>query len=256
MVDLTQSAAYSRNGDSMFLLLSYPLGPATPTYGDNPPVVLTSQSRIKDGDVANWLELTTINHNGTHIDAPYHFNDIGKRLTDFGINDFVFTRPVLIDLPKEDGELITAADLEHYADALHGADLLLLRTGWAHKYRTSDPKRYGRQAPGFHTSAGHYLLEKQPSIRAIAMDLPSAASPVEGVPREEGREFHRIVLGTHRPAGEPFVLLVEDVRLEPDLPDHRIARVLVVPLWLENADAAPVTILAEINSSEADEEAT
>jgi arylformamidase len=236
--------------DSMFLLLSFPLGPTTPTYGDNPAVTLTSQSRIKDGGIANWVELTTINHNGTHIDAPYHFNDAGKRLTDFDINDFIFTRPVIIDIPKHDGELITASDLELQAGNIGGADLLLVRTGWAHRHRKSDPKRYGRQAPGFGTSAGYYLLEKQPGIRAIAMDLPSAASPVEGTPHMEGLEFHRIVLGTNRPAGEPFVFLIEDVRLDPDLEGQRIARVLVVPLWLENADAAPVTILAELVTPE------
>jgi len=59
----------------VFELLSYPLGPATPTYGDNPPVSFTVLSDLTQGDVANWPTFTTINHNGTHLDAPYHFNN-------------------------------------------------------------------------------------------------------------------------------------------------------------------------------------
>lgn len=91
----------------MYRLLSYPLGPDTPTYGSNPPVRVTALADIARGDVANWLEITTINHNGTHLDAPFHFNPRGKRLTDLDVNELCFSRPRLIDVPKGDGALIT-----------------------------------------------------------------------------------------------------------------------------------------------------
>lgn len=228
----------------MYRLLSYPLGSNTPTYGANPPVHMTVLADIASGDVANWLEFTTINHNGTHIDAPYHFNPNGKRLTDLDIDELCFSAPRLIDLPKGDGELIAATDLQPYEAVLNEADLLLVRTGWAHKHRAEDPKRFGQQAPGFDSSAGHYLLNET-SVRAVAMDIPSATSPVAGHANEEGIKFHRIVLRTGRDSGERYILLVEDVRLEPDLGPDDLKRVLVVPLWLQDADAAPVTILAE-----------
>jgi arylformamidase len=162
----------------MFELLSYPLGVDTPTYGDNPPVKVTPVSRIAIGGVANWVTLETINHNGTHLDAPYHFNEQGKRLTDLDINELIFTRTVILDLDKNDGELITKNDLAAHAQTIDQADLLLIRTGWANKYRDSDPERYGKAAPGFAASAGHYLMQEQAPVRAIAMDFPSAASPV------------------------------------------------------------------------------
>lgn len=228
----------------MYRLLSYPLGPDTPTYGANPPVRMTVLADIERGDVANWLEITTINHNGTHIDAPFHFNPNGKRLTDLDVNELCFSTPCLIDVPKSDGVLITANDLQPYETVLNEADLLLLRTGWANAHRAKDPKRFGQQAPGFDSSVGHYLLNET-TVRAVAMDLPSATSPVVGHANDEGLEFHRIVLGTGREPSERYILLVEDVRLEPDLSTNDLKRVLVVPLWLQDADAAPVTILAE-----------
>ena len=228
----------------MLKLLSYPLGESTPPYGDNPPVRITHLAEIESGDVANWLELTTINHSGTHIDAPFHFNLEGKRLTDLDINDLRFDAPLLVDLPKHDGELIRADDLQPFADKLKSTDLLLVRTGWAQNYRQQEPGRFGRNAPGFASNAGNFLLDET-SVQAVAMDIPSAASPVAGTANDEGLEFHRIVLGTGKAPHERYVLLIEDVKLDPDLSLQGNERIMVVPLWLENADAAPVTMILE-----------
>ncbi|WP_425145116.1 cyclase family protein [Deinococcus sp.] len=226
----------------MFTLLSYSLGPHTPTYRDNPPVEVQWLSQTAHGDEANWLSFTTINHNGTHLDAPYHFNPHGRRITDLDLDEFVFRRPLLLDLPKQDGELISENDLSVHAGEIALADLLLIRTGWATLYRESDPQRFGRQAPGFAVSAGHYLGGFA-DLRALGMDLPSAASPIMGNAHQEGLEFHRIVLGQQ--AGDPYLLLIEDMRLEHAVA-RALGRVLVVPLLLDGADAAPVTVLSEV----------
>jgi kynurenine formamidase len=197
-------------------------------------------SSIAEGGVANWFEFTTINHNGTHLDAPFHYWQDGPHLTDFPIDDFVFTSPLLVDIAKEDGEFIRAADLAPYAEAFKRADALILRTGYAQRYRASDPQRYGRRAPGFHPDAADVLLAPDSQLRAILMDLPSASSPMH---LDEGNAFHREVLGTTGRGRTLF--LVEDCRLDPDLTQAELRRVLVVPLLLDNLDAAQVTILAE-----------
>lgn len=220
-------------------LLSFPLEPATPTYGDNPPTTVRQVSSIADGAVANWFEITTINHNGTHLDAPFHFWQDGPRLTDLPLESFIYTRPLLIDLPKGDGELITAADLEPHAARFGIADLLLVRTGYG-RVRADDPARYGRRAPGFHPDAADVLLAPSSALRGMAMDIPSAGSPVHGA---EAIRFHQEVLGaTGR--GRTLVL-IEDVRLDPDLRQEELGRVLALPLMLAGLDAAPCTILAE-----------
>jgi kynurenine formamidase len=197
-------------------------------------------SSIAEGGVANWFEFTTINHNGTHLDAPFHYWQDGPHLTDFPIDDFVFTSPLLVDIAKEDGEFIRAADLAPYAAGFKSADALVLRTGYAQRCRASDPQRYGRRAPGFHPDAADVLLAPGSGLRAILMDLPSASSPMH---LDEGNAFHRAVLGTTGRGRTLF--LVEDCRLDPDLTQAELRRVLVVPLLLDNLDAAQVTILAE-----------
>lgn len=151
-------------------LLSYPLGPDTPTYRDNAKVELKPVSLIEEGGVANWFELRTINHNGTHVDAPWHFDPAGPRLTELDAGLFVYRRPVLIDVPRAEGELIGEIALREHEAKIAAADMLLVRTGFAAATRASHPERYGWQAPGFEASAASYLRSFS-TLRALVMDF-------------------------------------------------------------------------------------
>lgn len=46
-------------------------------------------SQIENGDVCNLSKLSMCAHNGTHIDAPYHFIDSGKTVDKMGLEHFV-----------------------------------------------------------------------------------------------------------------------------------------------------------------------
>lgn len=120
-------------------LLSWELTPETPTYMDNPPVELEQVASIAGGDIANWFSLQTINHNGTHVDAPWHFDPQRMRLDHLEPSPFFFTRPRVIDVPRDAGALITADDLRSSHDAIDGADLVLVRTGFGGRYRHGAP---------------------------------------------------------------------------------------------------------------------
>lgn len=56
--------------------------------GDQPPVRKTAMS-IKNGDVCNLTELSLCAHNGTHVDAPYHFLDDGNTIDRIPLDRFV-----------------------------------------------------------------------------------------------------------------------------------------------------------------------
>lgn len=221
-------------------LLSYPFGPSTPPFLENPPISFHQVSSIKDGDVANWFEIKTINHNGTHVDVPYHYWEEGPSLTDLSIDDFVFEHPLLLDVPKADGELITKDDLAPHSAEFGQSDLLLIRTGYAELYRSSEPKRYGTKAPGFHPNAADVLLSPDSKLRGILMDIPSASSPLH---LEIGNDFHRGVLGAT--GKKRYLFLVEDGKLDANLEPSDLWRVLVVPLFWEKLDASPCTVIAE-----------
>ena len=56
--------------------------------GDPPPTQAHPLS-IDRGDVCNLTEFSMCAHNGTHVDAPYHFINDGKRIDEVGLEAFV-----------------------------------------------------------------------------------------------------------------------------------------------------------------------
>jgi arylformamidase len=222
--------------------LSYEVTAETPTYRDNPPVQLEQLSSIADGDIANWFSLQTINHNGTHVDAPWHFDPDGIRLDQLAPRSFFFTAARVIDIPKDADELITADDLRSSDDAIDGADLLLVRTGFGSSRRNGPSRDYGTRGPGFAEPAGAYLRRFR-SLRAVGMDIISAGAPAHP---GDGKAFHQMALGATSPpdAANPFVLLIEDCRLDHDLTDRDLSLVIMSPVIIKPSDGAPVTMLA------------
>ncbi len=220
-------------------LLSYPLGPRTPAYRDNPPVQVRRQRAMDQGDPFDQSWVAAITHSGTHMDCPRHFNPNGMAVSQLTAAQMVFEAVVLAELLTGEDGLITADRLEPLAEQLDGADLLLLRTGFG-VVRRADPHRYGWHNPGFDESAGEFFL-RFPTLRAVGLDTPSASAAQH---LEAGLAFHQKVLGTHRPGAQPFFIL-EDVDLTRCR--GRIDRVYVVPLLIEDVDSSPCTILAEVD---------
>lgn len=44
---------------------------------------------ISEGEVCNLTEFTMCAHNGTHVDAPYHFYDDGKKIDEVDLDKFI-----------------------------------------------------------------------------------------------------------------------------------------------------------------------
>lgn len=74
--------------------------------GDPQPDRTIMQS-IKNGDICNLTELRMCAHNGTHVDAPYHFIDSGKTIDEVDMKRFVGYAYVA----THEGE-ISASDVE------------------------------------------------------------------------------------------------------------------------------------------------
>jgi arylformamidase len=223
----------------MIRLLSHPLAVDTPTYPNTPGVTFQAMERTADGANSNWLVVTTQNHAATHVDGPFHFNPSGRRITEIDPGEFFFRHVVLIDIPKSDDEVITGKDFAGHEKEIEGSDMVLVRTGYGARWRAADPVRYSNHSPGFHSSAGLYLKERHPSVRAVAMDFLSAACQAFV---DEGIEFHRIMLGSKRT--DPYVFLIEDARIDADLKPEDLGLVVMAPLLLQDQDGGQVTMLA------------
>jgi len=178
-------------------------------------------------------------HTGTHIDVPFHISPDGFQLHDLEISDYVFDKPLLLDIPKGDMEKITVEELDRHKAQLAESDLLLVYTGFS-KVRKTDPKRYVAKQPSFSVDAANYLVDNF-NIRAFGVDLIG----IENIPeaKESDPQFpvHRTLLLKKQRKN----ILVEDANLEP-LVGKRISRAYVIPLRLHGLEAMPVTAFADV----------
>jgi kynurenine formamidase len=225
----------------MYQLLSYPIEDHVPAWPGNPQLRREYRSRIARGDTANTALISLFNHTGTHFDAPNHFIPEGLQVSQLPLERFIFERPLLLDIPKGPGEKVRAADLAPHEEALARSDLLLIRTGFS-RYRTGDPRRYEAEGPGIGSDCAEYLVSRFSGLGALAIDFVSVGSYAD---RDDGNLTHRILLGGR---DGRFICPIEDVNLE-SLDPRRLKRVFALPLMVQGIDSAPVTMVAELEST-------
>jgi kynurenine formamidase len=226
-----------------FVRLSYEIRSEHPGWPGNPTYSYEQISSTERGDVANFGMLHLLGHFGSHLDAPNHFNPDGIKVAQVPLDRFVYEHPVLLDVPKDDTELVTIEEVEPHATALEHADLLLLRTGWS-EIRKSEPARYAHEGPGVSPEACTYLIDTFPGLKAIALDCISVAAYRRIDP--DGILSHQILCGVGR--GDRYVLIIEDLDLAayPAPPQETPTRVYAIPLFPEGTDSSPCTVFAEL----------
>lgn len=226
----------------MYQYLSHVLTSETPRYGDQGPLHFRRSKQMCCGDSNNSTELEIAAHLGTHIDAPYHFDAQGAVLGIYPANFWHCQRVSLIEYPAQAAEVITLETLLPDLETVpEDTELLLLRTGWQHRRAAGPDSEYIFQGPGLGPDVGHWL-RKNRQLKMIGFDFISLTSYPH---RELGRTAHRAFLSQNLELGglkESPILIVEDMKLA-DLQECP-QEVWVLPLRFEQADGAPVTVVA------------
>ena len=178
-------------------------------------------------------------HTGTHIDVPFHIGPDALQVHDLEISDYVFEKPLLLEIPKSDMEKIMVEELTPHQTQLAESDLLLVYTGFS-KVRKTDPKRYVTQQPSFSVDAANYLVDNF-NLRGFGVDLIGIENIPEAKDSTPQFPVHRtLLLKKQRKA-----ILVEDANLVPLL-GRRVSRAYVIPLRLHGVEAMPVTAFADV----------
>jgi len=223
----------------MYRLISHILSPGFPGWPGEPTLRIEEHSQIAKGQDSNTYVLHLYNHFGTHIDAPRHFTPDGKRIAEFPIEQFIFNAPLLLDIPKDLGEILSQKELVPYRNRIEKADLLLIRSG-VNKFKYTRPEEFTSNGPALHSEAAKYMMDTFPNLRAIGVDWISIASP-SFMP--DGVYTHQYLLGKHH---DRHLFIIEDMNLE-ELQAERLVRVLAFPLLVDGIDSAPATVVAELD---------
>jgi len=170
-------------------------------------------------------EIHMWSHVGTHMESPFHYLKEGQDCAEIPITRVVGDA-ILIDLRhKAVGTPITVGDLQACGSEVRTRDIVFVRTGLSHNYRT--PHSHDR--PYFTVEAIRWLVER--GISCLGVDC----SGIEK--RGEATQPAHETLFKH---GIP---LIEHLTNLDQLTQKRFF-VVAVPWRVHSLDASPVSVVA------------
>jgi len=198
--------------------VSLPVRPGMTVWPGDPVVRYEPNTRIRTGDSCNTTVIAMGTHTGTHMDAPWHFVEDGRKLHEMDTALF-FGEAQLLDLSG------AARVLPAHFEAVT-CDRVLLKT------RNSDipaDAPFDRQFLAVEPDAAQAIVDK--GIRLIGIDYLSIA------PFVDGDETHHRLL-------KAGVLIIEGLRLA----GLRAGRYpfVALPLPLHDSDGAPCRAFLEV----------
>lgn len=216
--------------------LSQPITDGMAVYPGDPPVDVAELATI-EADGYRQSSLTIDSHTGTHIDAPAHMIDDGRRLAEFPVETFQFTaRRVDCTGLKRRAEIgVDALAGGHSGGLSDAVDLLVVQTGWDDYWNTDQYFDH----PFVTTPAADWLVDRG---LHLGVDTPNVdPTPTDNAADDEpaGYPVHRRLLGDGR-------LLVENLRGLSRLPDR--FELHAYPLSIQDGgDGAPVRAIGVVD---------
>lgn len=222
-----------------WVFLSYTLDSGLTGYGKGIPFQGSNLKSIRHGDSCNTTQLEFNSHFGTHIDFPYHFNDLGKKGEEFSPEHFLFRHIEIVDIPLANtkDKIISPSDLSSQIDSADAkVDFIIFKT---HFCKIRDKQAYWNSNPGLDPETALFLRDRRPRLRAIGLDSISLSNWNN---RELGRTAHRRFLL------DCGILIVEDMNLMEIDVSSRIQFLIIAPLRYSGSDGTPVTVFAKLAS--------
>ena len=152
--------------------LSHVWNAEAPSYPGQADVAAKRGVKHAQHGVLAWNFSTSL-HTGTHMIAPLYTIQKGMDMASVPLNQ-LFGNGIVLDVPKGNFELITAADLEAAGARVKEGDFVAINTGWHHKY--SDGLEYYGEAPGLTEDAAQWLVDKK--VALVAVDTPFIDFPL------------------------------------------------------------------------------
>lgn len=162
----------------------------------------------------NIGKITTSLHTGTHVDAPYHFDNDGEKIIDLDIELYIGPARV-IDVSqynKIDTSILKNFDLE-------GVERLLLKTNVPNQ-----PNYFPQRIPDISSDIASYLAEV--GVRLIGVDVPS-------VDQLDSKD-----MAVHHALNKRGIYILENIMLDKIIEGNY--ELIALPLPIIEGDGSPV----------------
>ncbi|GAB3330108.1 cyclase family protein [Larkinella ripae] len=201
--------------------LSHPLVHGQQTFPSDPKLSIVPHGTTRTLKY-NITQIVMGSHQGTHLDAMYHFLDDGKTLDQMPLEWFYGNVHVL-RIPKEARQEITVADFLPYEQLLVPEAKIIYDTGWYKHFGEDD---FFENFPSLTQEASAYLADR--NIRMLGMDTPT--------PSRDWYEVHHILL-------KKEIVIVESLTNLDQVPDE--FTFMGFPLNLQGRDGSPIRAVAQ-----------
>ncbi len=198
-----------------------------PTFPGSPQPSFVQDKNIKnDGYNSELLFLSS--HTGTHLDAPYHFQEKGEKIHEISLKRLV-SSAILVKSRKKGDQPITKTDIQKF-EKKHGkipsGSTVIFWTGWQKMIKNTS---YFIRNPGLSTAAAKYLVSKK--INLVGTDSPSI-----DLGKDKRFPVHHIFSKNN-------VLIVENLTNLEKIGSSKF-HFVVLPLKLKGATGSPVRAIA------------
>ena len=243
--------------------LSHEWGHGVPSYPGTVDVRMQRAVKHAQHGVLAW-RINTSMHTGTHMNAPIHMIQRGADLSEVPPNR-LFGNGVILSIPKGNYETITAADLEAAKPEVKVDDIVVIVTGWHHKY--SDGIEYYGESPGLTKDAAEWLVNKK--VKMVMVDtqqidhpLATTLGPHRGGPHmkrlageyqkatgKDPKKEHGVWNVAHKILAGANIPTVEQIGGDVDELLGKRVTLTATPWKFRKGDACPVRVVAMCNPS-------
>lgn len=212
-----------------FIDLSHPLVDGLPNFPNDPQLSVRVHTTVAASGY-NLSHLSLSSHQGTHLDAPFHFYDDGTTLDRIPLERFCGPATLVNLAPG--GALgpstpLTVETFAPHAAAFAPGARVLYRTGWDRAFGTP---RFFTEFPTLTLDAARWIASR--GIGLLGMDTPT--------PSTDWLECHHILL-----AKGVEIVIVEGLTHLDALPPR--FRFIGFPLNIAGRDGSPIRAVAEID---------
>jgi len=207
--------------------LTLTISESIPSFPGSPSPQFLPWSTIKDDDY-NLELLFLSSHTGTHLDAPYHFENNGAKIHQIPVTRLI-GKGLLIKIKKAKDQTITKKDLlefERKNGNIKNFSSVIFFTDWQ---KNLNKKFYFTNNPGLSKSAADYLVSKK--INLVGIDSPSI-----DLGRNKSFVAHKIFAKNN-------ILIVENLSNLEKIPTLDF-EFIILPLKLKDATGSPVRAIA------------
>ncbi|MGE5429845.1 MAG: cyclase family protein [Syntrophomonadaceae bacterium] len=204
-----------RTSNSPWLEVSAPVRSGMQHWPGEPDVLIYKIASISEGKDANVSGLSMSAHTGTHMDAPYHFINDGKDISQVPFD--VLIGPALV-IDVKNPKCVDLQDIRD-SDIRQGARVLFKTANSDKEWFNMD---FSTGYTGLSARAAEYLAERE--VQLVGIDFLSIGT------YKEDEDVHRTLLGKG-------IWIIEGLYLK-DIPEGSY-EMICLPLRLIGSDGAP-----------------